>query len=112
MSGFWRWEGGRLHLRLHVSPGASRNSLGKVHGDRLKVHVNAPAEDGRATQAVLEVVAIACGVAVGEVELVSGPRSRQKEVAVRQPERLPEGVAAPADSRSPSAGMTGSGGGI
>ncbi|MCC1480088.1 DUF167 domain-containing protein [Roseibaca sp. Y0-43] len=61
---------------LHVTPGARRNAL--TEGDPLRVHVTAPPEDGRATQAVQKLLAKALGVAPSRLHLVRGATSRQK----------------------------------
>jgi hypothetical protein len=52
-------------------------------GDVLVVAVNAPAVDGRATQAVVDAVAEAFGVRRRDVDLVTGATSRTKTLRVR-----------------------------
>lgn len=43
-------------MRLKVVPGASRSGLAGALGDRLKLRVAAPPEDGRANRAVEELL--------------------------------------------------------
>lgn len=74
---------GTVIIRLHVQPGASRAGLNGRHGDALKVKVTAPAEGGRANEAVLVLLADLLDVPRSAVSLVSGPASRSKRVAVR-----------------------------
>jgi uncharacterized protein (TIGR00251 family) len=74
---------GTLVLRLHVQPGARRPGVVGRHGDALKVAVTAPADRGRANEAVLALVAELLGVPRSAVELVAGATSRSKRVAVR-----------------------------
>ncbi len=93
---FWRWEGDRLHLFILGKPGAGRDALGAPHGGRLRVHVRAAPERGRATEAILAVVAEAFGVPRGQVALVAGETSPAKHLVVTAPRRLAAGVAPPA----------------
>lgn len=72
-----------ITVDLLVQPRASRDRLGPVHGDRVKVAVTAPPVDGEANAAVIEVVARALGVARGAVEVIAGAASRRKTVRVR-----------------------------
>lgn len=44
---------GGLELRLKVVPGASRSAIAGILGDRLKVRVAAPPEEGKANRAVV-----------------------------------------------------------
>ncbi|MCU1372826.1 MAG: hypothetical protein JWO68_112 [Actinomycetia bacterium] len=81
---------GTVVLRLHVQPGAGRSEVVGRHGTALKVRVGAPPDKGRANDAVLALVADVLGVARSAVELVAGPTSRAKRVAVRG--RTPEEV--------------------
>lgn len=62
-----------------VVPGASRTEIKGLHGDRLRIRVAAPPEDGRANREVLELIGRRCG---SRAELVSGPASRHKRVLV------------------------------
>ncbi len=69
---------------VRVKPGSSRTRVGGSYGDppALVVAVNAPAVDGRATEAVLKALAKALGVRRSEVSLVSGHTSRTKIIEV------------------------------
>lgn len=69
---------GGVHLPVKAVPGASAVKI-SVLGDRLKVCVNAPAEKGKANQAVVRALAEFFGAAV---DLVSGAGSPQKTVLV------------------------------
>jgi uncharacterized protein (TIGR00251 family) len=66
-------------LRLRVSPGARSNAVSR-HGDGWKVRVTAPPEDGKANDAVLDLVAGALAVPRGRVTLVAGHGARDKVV--------------------------------
>ncbi|MFN8078735.1 MAG: DUF167 domain-containing protein [Kineosporiaceae bacterium] len=71
-----------MRLTIRVKPGSSRAVVGGNREGALVVAVNAPAVDGRATQAALDAVAEAFGVRSRAVRLVSGERSRTKIVEV------------------------------
>jgi uncharacterized protein (TIGR00251 family) len=63
-------------LRLRVSPGAKRNEVVGRHGEGWKVRVAAPAEHGRANDAVLALLASALGVPRDRLAIVTGASSR------------------------------------
>lgn len=82
-------------LALRVQPRAKRNAVGGEHAAALKVAVTAPPEDGRANDAVLEVLREALDLPRGRLELLSGHTARNKVVLVRglTPQQLSEWVA-------------------
>jgi uncharacterized protein (TIGR00251 family) len=68
-------------LRLRVSPGATRAGVVGRHGDDAwKVRVAAPAEGGRANDAVVRLLADALALPRDAVTLVSGHGARDKIV--------------------------------
>ncbi len=69
-------------MRVKVVPGASRSKIVGLLGDRLKVAVAAPAEGGRANQAVRELLAEAFGVPVGNALVSAGPTQPRKTTAL------------------------------
>jgi uncharacterized protein (TIGR00251 family) len=69
-------------LRLRVSPGARRSELVGRHGDAWKVRVTAPPEDGRANEAVLELLAKRLDLPRRSLSIVSGHTAREKVVQV------------------------------
>jgi uncharacterized protein (TIGR00251 family) len=80
-------DGDAHALAVHVQPRAGRTALVGRHGDALKVRVAAPPVDDRANIAAAELLADVLGVAKGDVELVTGARSRLKRFRVRGVER-------------------------
>ena len=77
--------GARLHLR--VSPGAARSAVVGRHGTGWKVRVAARAEDGRANDALVRLLADTLALPVRNVRIVSGHASRDKTVALEGLER-------------------------
>ena len=67
-------------LRLHVQPGAGREGIVGVHGNALKLRVQAPAVSGRANAAVLRLLAREFGSPSASLHLTAGETSRDKRV--------------------------------
>ena len=73
---------GAITFDVQVVPRASRDRLGPVHGDRLKVQLTAPPVDGAANGALVALLASALGRARGDVAIVRGHTARKKTVRV------------------------------
>ena len=71
-----------VRFAVRVQPRSSREGVDGVHGDALRVRVNAPPVEGAANEAVIEVLANALGVAKRAVTIVGGAASRNKVVEV------------------------------
>ncbi len=73
-------------LSVRVQPGARRagvfGRVPDVAGERLRVAVSAPPEDGRANRAVCDMVAGVLGVAARDVSVAQGAGARQKTLRV------------------------------
>jgi uncharacterized protein len=67
-------------VRLRVSPGARKTELAGRYGDAWKVRVAAPAEGGRANDAVLKLLAERLGLPRRALSIVSGRTGRDKVV--------------------------------
>jgi len=78
------WE-----IRVKAVPGASRSRIVGELGDRLKIQVAAPPEDGKANKVVAEVLAAWLGIAKSDVELVSGPSQPAKVFRIPPRQELP-----------------------
>jgi uncharacterized protein (TIGR00251 family) len=70
-------------LPVRAQPGARRAGVQGEQNGALKVAVTAPPEDGRANQALVEVLREALGLKRSQVELLSGPTSRDKRFLIR-----------------------------
>ncbi len=73
---------GAVRFSVRVQPRSSRNGVDGVHGEALRVRVNAPPVEGAANEAVVEVLAEALGVARRAVRIVTGASARSKVVEV------------------------------
>lgn len=69
-------------VSMRVSPGAARSEIVGRHGDGWKARIAAPAERGRANQALVELVAATLGLPAARVRLASGGASRDKVIEV------------------------------
>ena len=65
---------------LRVTPRAKRNKVQRQPNGSLKVYVTAPPEDGRANEAVIEILAEVLGVKRRQLEIISGGTNRNKVV--------------------------------
>ena len=71
-----------VYLSLKVQPRASKNEIGEVSGNELKVKVTAPPVDSAANEAVLRVLAEALDCPRNAVQLIRGATSRHKQVRI------------------------------
>lgn len=69
-------------LRIKAIPGAKRPGLAGPLGDRLKVKVNAPAEDGKANRAICDLIAREFSVNPAHVTVESGHSSPEKTLRI------------------------------
>ncbi len=74
-------EGGVI-VRVKAVPGAKREQIAGVLGDRLKVKVSAPAEGGKANAAICALLAAALGVKKSDVSVETGATNPEKVVRV------------------------------
>jgi len=79
---WWRRDGNRLVLELHVQPGASRTAVVGLHGGRLKLRLAARAVDGAANAALVGFLAARFGVPRRDIAILAGEHARAKRVAV------------------------------
>jgi uncharacterized protein (TIGR00251 family) len=70
-------------LPVRAKPGARRSGVQGEQAGALKVAVTAPPEDGRANQALLEVLRKALGLKRSQMELIGGQTSRDKRFLIR-----------------------------
>jgi hypothetical protein len=85
-----RSEANTITLRVKAVPGASRDSIAGLLGDRIKVRVSAAPEGGKANKAIARLLASRLGVRPAQVELRSGQTNPEKLFAIEgvTPEQL------------------------
>lgn len=99
MPGWFEWKGEELWLSLRIQPRASRDEITGPHGNALKVRITAPPVDGKANTHLIKYLAKAFGVSRTQVEMISGRTARDKQIRIRSPKQLPEGVAVQIDRK-------------
>ncbi len=72
--------GKAVRVLVKVVPGSRKSEIAGRYGDRLKVKVAAPPEDGRANAAVCELLASDLGLPARSVSVISGHASPQKTI--------------------------------
>lgn len=80
------WVGsarGGVRLRIRAVPGSRREGVIGLHGESLRVAVHAPADRGRANEALVGVLASGLGLDRRDVEVLSGRSGRDKIVSVK-----------------------------
>ena len=82
-------------LSVRAQPGARKAGVQGEQAGALKVAVTAPPEDGRANQALTDLLREWLGLKRSQVELVGGATSRNKQFLVRglTPDELRERIA-------------------
>jgi uncharacterized protein (TIGR00251 family) len=73
-----RRRAGGVVLEVHAQPGARRTAIVGEHGERLKVAVNVPPLDGRANEALIELLSEKLGLPRRAVVLEAGSTGRDK----------------------------------
>jgi uncharacterized protein (TIGR00251 family) len=72
-----------VELRVRAVPGASRPGIAGLLGDRLKIRVAEPPEEGRANAAIERLLADRLGIHPRDISIAAGHASRDKTVHVR-----------------------------
>ena len=71
-----------VKFKVRARPRASRDKVGGEHNGALAVAVTAPPAEGKANVAIVKLLAKALGVSKSAVEIIGGPASRDKLIAV------------------------------
>lgn len=69
-------------LKVKVVPGSSRDEIVGWLGDALKIKVMAPPENGRANEAVVDMLAERLGLPADAVAVASGHSSASKTITI------------------------------
>lgn len=83
MPPYLRIERDVVYLHVKVQPRASRNEVGEVLGNELKVKITAPPVDSAANEALVEFIADRLDCSRSSVRIVRGATSRHKVLAIR-----------------------------
>ncbi len=69
-------------IKVHLTPRATRSEVGEWQEDVLRVRVAAPPVDGRANEALIELLAKRLGIPKTSLHLVGGAKARDKLIEV------------------------------
>jgi len=69
-------------LPVRAVPRASKNEIQGVHGDALKVRLQAPPVEGKANQALIRFLSDALDIPRSQLSIASGETGRNKSVLV------------------------------
>lgn len=69
-------------LRIRLQPGARKNEVVGFQGDVLRARVTAPPHEGRANQALIELLSDLLDIPKGRIAIVRGQTSREKVVEI------------------------------
>lgn len=89
MSSHFQWADGDLILVCHLQPKASRSEFAGLHGDAVKIRIQAPPVEGKANAELVAFLAKAFGVSKRAIEIISGELNRHKRVRITAPAKLP-----------------------
>lgn len=70
-----------MRIEIKVIPGASKDALKEENG-LIKVHLRAPAVDGKANAALIKFLAEHYGVKISQIEVIKGLKSRHKIINI------------------------------
>ena len=96
---FYAWDGDTLVRNVLGKPGAGRDAIGKPRGSQLKIGVTAAPVDGKATDHMLRFLAPLFGQSVGDIEVLFGQKSVNKQLRIKAPTRLPSVFGPPSSGR-------------
>ena len=72
-----------MEIEVKVIPNAKRNAI-SAEGQRFKVHLSAPAVDGKANEALVRFLAEHYQVRKSQIEITKGLKSRHKIIIIRE----------------------------
>ena len=87
------WQGDALVIDVQVQPGAARDEIVGLHGDRIKIRIAAPPVDGRANDHLIGFLAECCGTRRAAVTILRGLTGRAKTVRIVAPTVIPATIA-------------------
>jgi uncharacterized protein (TIGR00251 family) len=80
---FVKNKNGSVTIKVKVIPNSPENRIKGFIGDVLKVKINAPPEDNKANKELVRFLAGFFNVKKSEVEIISGMKSREKTIKIK-----------------------------
>jgi hypothetical protein len=69
-------------LSVHACPRAAQDAVQGLHGDAVKIRLQAPPADGKANDALIALLSRILDVPARDLVIVAGHSSRRKRVAI------------------------------
>lgn len=82
MADWFRQSGDCVTLSLYIQPGAKKTVVAGLHGDALKIRIQAPPVEGQANAYLREYLAKRFDVPLRAVTLKSGETNRNKVIEI------------------------------
>lgn len=92
---WYRWQDDCLILHCWIQPRGGRDAFGEVIGDQIKLRISAPPVDGKANAHLIKFLASEFSVPQQHVSIIKGESSRQKQISIRNPGRIPTALPLP-----------------
>lgn len=89
---WFRWQDDALLLSVAVQPGAKASEIAGLHGNALKLRIQAPPVDGKANRAVVAFLAELFTLPRTRVSVLRGAGSRSKTLRIEAPDVLPSAL--------------------
>jgi uncharacterized protein (TIGR00251 family) len=89
VSSHFQWADGDLILVCHLQPKASKSEFAGLHGDALKIRIQAPPVEGKANTELIKFLAKQFAVSKRDIEIISGELNRHKRVRITSPANIP-----------------------
>lgn len=90
MSSHFQWADQDLILVCHLQPNASKSEFSGLHGEALKVRIQAPPLEGKANSELIKFLAKQFGVSKSAISIISGELNRHKRVRITAPTLIPD----------------------
>ncbi|MGO9147973.1 MAG: DUF167 domain-containing protein [Desulfomonilia bacterium] len=75
-------KGGSAIISCRVQPNSAREGTGEIKNAAVVIHLNAPAVEGKANDALIKFLSKRLGISKSRISIIKGERSRNKLVAV------------------------------
>lgn len=86
---WYRWQDNCLILNCRVQPRGGKDGFGELMGDQIKLRISAAPVDGKANAHLIKFLAQEFSVPQHNIRIIKGESSRQKQISITNPGRLP-----------------------
>ncbi|WP_133136362.1 DUF167 domain-containing protein [Legionella rowbothamii] len=89
---WYQQEENLITINVYVQPGAKHSDIVGLHGEALKIRLQAPPLEGRANEALIKFIAHLFEVPIRQVLLKRGEKSRHKTLLITGSKRAPNTI--------------------